>query len=263
MIKKTLFIGGGICLLLMLLFGGKAFSYVGTLVKRVQNGAQDKVPMDFKLEDAQRQINRLTPEIKKNKTTVAREEVAVERLAMKVRGLETELAKDQQQILRLTGDLKAGKSHYVYVGTSYSAQEVEADLARRFEEFKTDKATLGTLQKVLNAREDGLGAARKKLQAMQNAQSQLRFRVENLAARAQMVEVAEANGAEMTFDQSKLAKTRELVDELEARIRTAEKVVRVDPKTSDRILLEEEAVSTPSGEIQAEISKYFGANQDQ
>lgn len=259
MIKKTLFIGGGVLLLLALLFGRNAISYVTTMVGQVQEKMDDSFSIKFQLKRAHDQIAKLTPEIRRNESKVANEEVKVERLEKKVKALRSALADDEKDILRLTHDLETGKSQFVYVGRSYSAERVQSDLAGRFEDFKTDKATLGSLEQVLAARKQGLTAAREQLVAMERAQQELRVRAANLEARLQMVEVAQTS-TDFKFDSNKLTKARELMDDLEGRIRTAEKLVKVSPKLQGRIPLDS-TVNT-SGEITEQINKYFDGEED-
>jgi hypothetical protein len=135
---------------------------------------------------------------------------------------------------------------------------VRADLESRFARFKTQDATLANLHKVLHARQRGLEAAREKLEGMLAAKRQLEVDVENLEARMKMVEVAQTT-SDFNFDDSHLARTKDLINEIHSRIDVAEKMVDADGYFHDEIPLDTEPVS---GDISQEIAEYFGASPE-
>jgi septal ring factor EnvC (AmiA/AmiB activator) len=142
----------------------------------------------------------------------------------------------------------------VYAGRSYTQKQVETDLARRFERFKTKEATVEKLGQILAAREAGLAAAQEKLRAMQAAKRQLEVDIENMKARVEMVKVAEATSSAIAFDDSRLSRTREALRDIGARIEVAEKLVSADTAMPDQIALDE----TDTKNISEEIAKHFG-----
>ena len=183
MLKKSLFVGGGLMLLAALFFGRDAVSYVGTTVSKAKQSFKDSVPIDFEIERARTMIKDLRPEIHRNMHLIAKEEAEVERLERQVSAAETQLTKSRGELLRLKGDLESSTTEFVYAGHSYTRNQVESDLENRFARFKTQDATVGNLHKVLAARERGLTAAREKLEGMLAAKRQLEVDVENLEAR--------------------------------------------------------------------------------
>ena len=223
-----------------LLFGREAFSHLKTSLGWVRQSVRESVPIEFEIRRARQMIQDLTPEIHRHMHLIAKEEVEVQQLAQQVAEHERSLAKSRRDIERLTSDLQKKESRYVYCGRTYTPRQVEADLARRFEHYKVRQATLAKLQQVLAARQQGLQAARDKLQAMQAAQRQLEVDVANLEARLEMVQVAQAASA-CQFDDSKLARTRELLREIGARIDVAEKLVHAEASFPGQIPLEEAA----------------------
>jgi hypothetical protein len=201
-------------------------------------------------------IKDLDPEIHKNMHLIAREEVDVKNLSEQLATAETHLTKNRSEIERLNADLQRGDSTFVYAGKTYTAEQVETDLTRRFEQFKVKEATLGKLRQVLAARERGLLAGREKLKAMQAAKGQLEVDVANLEARLEMVKVAQST-SEFTFDDSRLSRTKDLVKDIGARIDVAEKLVNAETAYPGEINLEEE----PASNISEQVTKYFEASQ--
>jgi hypothetical protein len=255
MFKKLVYVTGGTVLLLSLMalfFGRDACSYFSTTVGKVHQSVKDSVPIEFEIERARAMIKDLAPEIRRNMHLIAKEEVAVERLAKQIDKLESRLHKDRGNLMRLKSDLDSGQSTYSYAGRSYTEGQVRTDLANRFERFKTNDSTAVKLHKVLAAREKSLDAARGKLEGMLAAKQQLEVDVANLAARLKMVEVAQTT-SDFSFDDSHLARTKDLITDIRTRIDVAEKLVDANQAFHEEIPLEEPDES----DISDEIAEYF------
>jgi len=253
MLKKLLLVGGVLVLLAALVVGTSALSYVGTGVARIHDSVKSNVPIEFEIERARKMIKDLTPEIRRNMHLIAKEEVEVERLEKQAKEAAARLEKGRKELMRLNADLQSGNGAYQYAGHTYTASQVKADLASRFERFKTQDATLLNLHKVLNARKKGLTAAREKLESMLAAKRQLIVDVENLEARLKMVEVAQTT-SEFNFDDSHLARTKDLINEIHTRIDVAERLVNAEGHFLDEIPLDAEPESS---NISEEITSYF------
>ena len=258
MLKKAIFVGGGLALLAVLFFGRDAVSYVSTSVAKLHESVKDSVPIDFEIERARKMIKDLVPEIRRNMHLIAKEEVEVERLEKQVAEAETRLSKNRGELMRLKTDLESGENTFVYASHTYTKGQVRADLESRFARFKTQDATLTNLHKVLHARQRGLEAARDKLDGMLAAKRQLEVDVENLEARMKMVEVAQTT-SDFNFDDSHLARTKDLINEIHTRIDVAEKMVNADGYFHDEIPLDAEP---ECGNISQEIAEYFGASPE-
>jgi chromosome segregation ATPase len=250
MLKKTIVLGGVAVLLAGFV---AARSHVTTGWGMVRQTVKDSVPVDFEIKRARQMIKDLQPEIERNMHLIAREETEVAKLERQVGTAEQQLSKDQVDILRLKGDLEKGSQVFVYAGRSYSAKQVKTDLQNRFDQFRTQEATTGSLKKILNARQKGLQAAREKLEGMLAARRQLEVDVENLEAREKMVEVAQTT-SDFNFDDSQLSRTKELVQEISDRIEVAERLVNADSRLHDRIPLDAPAAER---NIEEEVANYF------
>jgi len=239
MVRKTLLVGAVGLLLAGLLLGRGVSSYVTTAVDRVQDQVKSNVPVKFEIERARRMIKELEPEIERNMHLIAREEVEVAKLERELEQNEKQLTKSRDEILRLKGDLETGRSQFVYAGRDYSAFEVKTDLSNRFQHHKTSEATVDQLRKIMRARENGLNAAREKLEAMLASRRQLAVEIENLEARLKMVEVAQTT-SQFNFDDSQLARTRDLIRDISTRLEVTEKMMNQQVQLSDRIPLDAE-----------------------
>lgn len=254
MLKRALIAGGGVLMLATLVGGRDAVSYISTSMGWVKQTVKDSVPIEFELERARNLIKELDPEIRSNMHVIAKEDVEVARLKEQHEEARKALAKDRTDISRLKKDLDEGGSSFVYAGRSYTQKQVETDLSRRFERYKTKEATVEKLGQILVARETGLAAANDKLRAMQAAKRQLEVDIENMKARIEMVKVAEATSSAIAFDDSRLSRTREALKDIGARIEVAEKMVATTTTMPDQIALDE----VDSKNISEEIAKHFG-----
>jgi len=258
MLKKSAYVSGAAVLLLVLLFGGDAWSYLRTGVRNTRAAVQDNIPIEFQLERARNMIKDLDPEIARNMRIIAKEEVEIAGLKDELKSLDGKLAKSEREVLRLSSDLKKGDSHFVYAGRSYTGDQVKTDLENRFGRHKALKNTVDSLAKVVAKREQGLVAAQEKLSAMQAAKGQLEADVAELAARYKMIEVAQSSSS-FKFDNSVLSRAQETVKDIGTRIKVAENLVNADTAPLGEINLEEKQQK----DITEEVTRYFqGAEEN-
>ncbi len=256
MIKKAIIGTGLVLALAAVVFGTGVYSYVRTSAGYLSEAVTDNVPLDFQIDRARGLIRDLVPEIRKNMHVIAKEEVEVERLERETADAEAKLAKAKGDILRLTSDLGTGKDVFVYAGRNYTASEVKSDLHNRFERFKTSEATLATLREIHKARQTSLDAAREQLKNTLAEKRRLEVEVENLEARLKMVAAAQTT-SEYNFDDSKLARAKELINDLRARLDVAERLVHSDGHFQGEIPLDEPAPEN----IVDQVTEYFGQQE--
>ena len=253
MLKKSLYGGGGVIVLLLLLFGRSTFSYVSTAFSRARDSVRSSVPVGFELDRARKEVDRITPEVRKNMHLIAQEEVKVEQLQKQISTLDEKLSQNHRDILRLKVDLESGSGNLIYGGTTYTTSEVKRDLVNRFDEYTTDQETLKNLSKLLSTRNDTLRVARDRLAEMQATQRKMQVQLDNLEARSRMVQVAQ-NASEFIFDESQLATARDLVNTIDSRLRADEKLLNAETRSLDRIPVDQE---DEQADILDRISRHF------
>ena len=252
MLRKAIFTVGGLTLLSLFFFGRDAASYVGTTLGWVKSSVKNSVPVEFEIERARSMVKNLVPDIRKNMHVIAQEEVEVERLDKQIDEAESGLNRDRTELMRLKADLAETRPVYVYSGREFSVQQVKTDLANRFERYKTHDATLTSLREIHSARSRSLEAARQKLEGMLAAKRKLEVDVENLEARLKMVEVAQTT-SDYNFDDSQLARAKELITDVRTRLNVAERMVNVESQLKDEI-----PVASPVSEnIVEQVTEYF------
>ena len=155
-------------------------------------------------------------------------------------------------MLKLKDDLKAGGETFQYASHHYSRDDVKDDLSRRFERFKTNEATLGSMREIAEARGRGLEAARQKLENMLAQRRQLEVEVQNVEARLKMVEARQA-GCDYSFDDSRLGRVKELLADLQTKLEVSERMIGAEGHLRGEIELAE---PTPEN-IVDQVAEYF------
>jgi hypothetical protein len=186
---------------------------------------------------------------------IAREEVEAQKLNQQIVDLEARLDRDRNEIVRLKNDLASGQEKFRYAGRSYTVPQVKADLACRFERFKTNEATAASLKEMHVARLRSLDGARQKLENMLAVKRQLEVDTEHLEARLKMVEAAQTTST-YNFDDSQLSRAKELISDLKTRLDVAERLVGAETKFRDQIPLDEPARDN----IVDEVTEYFSGS---
>jgi hypothetical protein len=259
MIKRAVLVVIGLGLTTVVLFGRNAASYVSTSYHRVTGAVHDSVPVEFQIDRAKQMVRDLDPEIRRSMHVIAKEEVALEQLNQQIANNQGKADKDKKDILHLQADLGKNKGVYQYANHTYTSDEVKQDLARRFGRFKVADDTLASMKQMRDARQKNLDAAQQKLAAMVNARRKLEVDVQNLEAKKKLVEVAQAS-SEYIFDDSQLARAKELITDIRTRLDVAAKLANADVNVQAEIPLDE---ATPA-DITDQVTEYFklGANGD-
>jgi hypothetical protein len=252
MIKKLVIVAGVLFLLGGILHKSNLGSYITTSYRRASAAAQESVPLEFQIDRARNMVKDLEPEIRRSMHVIAKEEVEVAELDKRVQQSTANAEKDKGEIMKLQADLKTGGSVFHYAGHSYTSGEVKEDLARRFNRFKTVDGTLESMKQMRDARQRNLDAARQKLTAMMAAQRQLQVDVENLEAKLKLVQVAEAS-SDFQFDDSQLARCKELMTDIRTRLDVASKLANADTNFHDEIPLDE----AQADDVTEQVAEYF------
>jgi hypothetical protein len=255
MIKKAILVATGLGVTTLVLFGRDAASYVSTTYHQLTSTVQDSVPVEFQIDRARNMVKDLEPEIRNSMHVIAKEEVALEQLNQQIDGNQAKADKDKSDILRLQADLGTNKNTYRYASRSYTSNEVKQDLARRFSRFKVADDTLASMKQMRDAREKNLDAAQQKLAAMINARHKLDVDIQNLEAKRKLVEVAQAS-SDYVFDDSQLARCKELIGDIRTRLDVAAKLANADVTVETEIPLDEVAPA----DITDQVTEYFKLN---
>jgi chromosome segregation ATPase len=252
MIKKTLLSGAGAMLVAGFLFGTDAVSYVTTSANWIRDSVKDNVPLEFEIERARNLVKELAADVDQSMDAIAKEEVEVEKVKKQLSQLLQTQNDDKQGILRLQNELSSGKDSFEFSGRVFTQAEVKADLANRFERFKTNDATVASLQQIQQAREKGLKAAQEKLEGMLAAKRKAEVDIQNCQARLQVLEAAQTTSA-VTIDDSRLSRAKNLISDVQTRLDVAGKRIAAGSQIRSEIQLE----NAGSENIEQKVADFF------
>jgi chromosome segregation ATPase len=261
MLKKATFWGLGLLLVGGLLFGSRVGPYASTAFKKIRSTAEQSVPLTFQIDAARDQLKKIEPEIKNMVWQIAKEKAEIKRLEREVDSQNAGLTKKHEELLTLRNHLKSGENVYVATnGKAYTNARVEEDLRHRFSMYQTAEKTVEKSEQILDLRRKSLEQALAKLETAQVHQRELEIELENLNARQRMVDVAKT-ASSINIDDSQLARTKSLIDEISAKIDAEEEMLQLAPKYLGEIPVSEGEFSV-DGDIAAEIDAYFGQGSE-
>lgn len=251
----------GLMLVGGLLFGGKVIPYAQTAVKKVRTAAQDTVPVQFQIDAAKDQLAKIGPEIHGMVHKISKEAVQIKRLAADVKANQETLETSYDQMMTLREHVQSNQGVYVDTkGKRFNQGRVEEDLRHRFSLYQTAEKTLEKKTEILEIRKLALKTAHAKLDEAKAQQRELEVQIENLKARSRMNEVI-ATASQINIDNSQLAKTREMLDDIDARISADEEYLNIAPKYFGQISVGDDEIS-PSTDIMEEMDAYFDSKSE-
>ncbi|MCA9213173.1 MAG: hypothetical protein KDB27_08920 [Planctomycetales bacterium] len=253
MIKKTIFGSLAGLLVMGFLFGGDAISYATSSLGWVRTSVKNSVPVSLQIERAREMVQKIQPEVYRNKQLIVREEVQLERLADRISAIEGKQIAEKKNILRMKDDLGTGDRHIYYASTRYSREQVEVDLSNRFRRYKTRSEELDHLRAQYTQQAKLLETAHEKLDKMLNSRSQLVAEIAKLEAQEKMVSVAKS-ASEFAIDDSQLARASELIRDIEARLTVDQRMLQESVEFAEEIPVDEPAAEE---DLHEQIAQYF------
>ena len=244
-----------------LLFGGKVIPYAQTAFHKVKASAQDSIPVSFQIDAAKAQLEKIGPEIKNMVHQIAKESVQIKRLKSDLNQHDEMLQKTYDEMMTLRSHVQSGEKFYVATnGKAYNTSRVEEDLRHRFSLYQTAEKTKEKKAEIMTIREKSLNTALAKLDEAKAQQRELEVQIENLTARNRMNEVI-ASASQINIDSSELAKTRMMLDDIDALISANEEVLNIAPKYYGQIPVNADSI-VPDTDILEEMDAYFDGKSE-
>ena len=256
-LKTGLIVAVCLCLVGGLLFGKDLLSYVRSSAKSVQKAVKDSVPIDFELKRARGVLEEIIPELHANIRLIAQEEVEIAALKIDIAKSEKVSADEQRRIKKLRQALETQQDSYTFGDRQYPRDHVKKDLAGRFDRFKESELILASKERVLAAREKSLQAT---MQLLDNTRAQKRIheaKIEGLESQWHPHK-ASAVGSHIQVDDSKMAQTQKLIDQIKKRLDVAERVLAHESRFIQSIPVE----TITEKDLLSQVDDYFEAGTD-
>lgn len=258
MLKKVLIGAAALMTLGTFVFGRDAISYASTWGKSIRSAVKSEVPLEFEIDRARVEVENLVPDIRDMMHVIASAQVDIEHKAKEVGRRHDAVGSQKKALMTLRSDLGTGRSEFVYASRTYTANEVRKDLEKRFKQFKVAESSLESDRQILLAWEKTMKANQEKLDTMLTAKQDLEVQLEQLEARLRSVEAVEAT-ATLEFDDSRLARAKKLIVELNKQLDVREREANLEGQVHGLIPVEEVTETTESS-ITARIDEYFGSD---
>lgn len=256
MIRKLVLGAAAVAAIGTLVAGKDVFSYARTGICSVRHRLKSEVPIEFEIERARHDVERLLPEVRRSLHLIAEEQVEVAQLQKSIETREVALKSQQESIMSLSSDLKNEDVRFVYAGHKYSRREVEKDLAERFNRFKIAEDTIKREQQVLVAKEKALAANRETLEGMLSQKKNLEVELERLEARMRTID-ARKQISGLAVDDSHLTRVKTLISTIEKRLDVEDAVLASEGDFNGLIPVEKHQEEETS-DITSRVDHYFG-----
>jgi chromosome segregation ATPase len=255
MVKKGLLgaaLGAGT---LFLVFGTSAPSYVKTAFHKMRQSAKDSIDPRFEIERARTEIASLEPAFNQNKETLARAEVAAERLKKEIGEVTVSLAEQKGKITALLEQVKKGD--YRLTGhVTGTADQVKARLTHRWDQYRATESVLKEKQELLKAKEEMIESAHSQLETLRAQKQSLLTKLAHIEAKLSVIEASQAK-SEFNFDSSALARAKEAVANLEEKLDIMAHKAEIDDKYGD-IDGKASTCVDPDRDVFKEVEEAFG-----
>jgi hypothetical protein len=223
-LKITVLVLVIVALVGVLFFGKDLKSYIHSSARSVQHVVKDAIPIEFELRRAHDLLEEIIPEMHANVRLIAEEEVEIAALNSEIEQAQVSLAEERRRIENMRNVLSTPKTSYSFSGHHYSRTEITEELAGRFDRFKEAEMIFASKERLLTNREKALQASLQLLEKTRAQKRLLEDRISAMEGQCRLVRAA-AVGSRLNIDNSKLAQTEKLIQQIKKRLDVAERVL--------------------------------------
>lgn len=242
-----------VCLTGFLIFGSDLTSMISTTAKSVQKKVKRSVPLEFELQRAKEKIGEILPDLQSQVRMIAEEEVAVAKLAKEVSTDKSRLESQESKLSLLREKMRTTQVSYAVGQIDLNRQQMAERFQGRFNHFKQSRLSLEAKEKLLEKRKEGLSAAVAMLDQMRCRQSELKLKVEALAAQHRLIKASQIESGTLV-DGSQLSQADQLLDQIETRLQVAQRVMDYQDDGLEASTLE---VVVDEQDVLSEFDAYF------
>lgn len=224
LVKWTVLTAGGTLLIGGVIFGRELCSYVTTGTKAVRTAVRENVPVEFELRRAKDLVEEILPEMQANIRLIAQQEVEIENLRAEIARSEKSLAEEKVRLSSLRQTLDRPAATFTLGGIQYTREQVKEDMARRLELCTEADTVLAGKKKLLENRTRSLAAAVQALNRTRQQKDMLQAQIASLESQHRLI-LASADNTQLQIDNSKLAKSQKLIEQIRERLDVAERVL--------------------------------------
>jgi len=197
-------------------------SLVKTYWNRACCSAKRMVPPEVRLQQLNTEIGNIDKDIKKNLSRLARMEVDVNMFEEKLKEARTEQAHARADIADMRKALEERGEKVVFRKSPISASRLTDRLEMAVTKFTGLKERIKVQEQLLANKKRTLEAAYNRISEMKNEKEKLHVLATKLETHLEMVRLKQVQNQEITFDDSAISNAREIANDVEVQLRTAE-----------------------------------------
>ena len=227
-------------------------SYVKSSGRMIRTAVKDSIPIEFEIQRAKDLLDELVPELRANLRLVAAEEVEVANLQREIEAQNERVENERSKVKVLRTTLNRREASYRIGQLDYGHEELVQELSTRFDRLLTAERLFDSRKELLNNRRRSLEAAIQKLEKTRLTRVQLEAEIEQLEGHFHLLQAQSAESG-FAIDDSKLAKTRQVIKELRKKLDVAQRVLAREAKFVETIPIE----LIDAGSVVDQVDAYF------
>jgi len=231
-------------------------SHACTAFSKLVSCAKKEVPLEWEVDRLRHELTKIEPDMHRNFSVLAEEEVAVENLKKDIADGTARLDKEKKNILTMKADLESGTEAIVYSGVKYPASRIREKLSNDFESYKRAEEALKAKKELLTAKENAVAAALQQLDEMRSVKAQFETQLAQMEAEIRLVRVAQSQ-SKFKVDDSRLSRIKESMQDMRNRLEAAKRAGELEQRfANDTVINVEHKAKT--NEVLKDIDAHFG-----
>jgi chromosome segregation ATPase len=219
MAKKIVVGVVGAALLGVFLFGTRFFGYVGTVVDKGRQAAQDSVPFELKLAEAKKKVGKLDDVIEKHMHLMAETKQQIDGLGTEIADREKALGVQLEELAHLRNLEKNADTEFVSVKTKTVTKdipvaELKNEIDIRTGSYMRGNQGLETKRKSREEKQKQYTEFQKQYNELVTVKEQMELRIKELESKQAVLETRKAAEAAQ-YDDSDVKEAQEILDELD------------------------------------------------
>src|SRR6266446_8777464 len=189
-------------------------SYARTAIHKVKSAVKGQMKPEFVLDTARNEAAQLIPDMRKNISSVAAKDVAVQRLREEVAAIRTNLDRQKDTVRVMKDGLKSGAEVVTYNGRDVPRRKLSDRLARELAASQACAQQLAAKEALLESEEKALDGLREQLTSMKAVKEQIDIEISRLEAEVQTYRLAQQRTDSFQFDDSRLARIKGMLKDV-------------------------------------------------
>jgi DNA repair exonuclease SbcCD ATPase subunit len=233
---------------------------IGTAWKRARASIEQKINPEFELARIRDQIAQLTPDMHRNIARIAEEMVSVESLDRRVSNLQTKLDDAKRDLAIYTNAIENDTKRVSVDGRQLSAAQVASQVKDKLRTCKVLEREVANTQRVLDAKKQGVEAARQQLAEMKRQKEEMEVLAAEYEAQWKTLQL-EQTRSKLKLDDSRLAEIKQSFEKLRERIEVERTKTVLAEQFQTNTLTAPEKKADSTKDVVDEAREYLGRKE--